>query len=228
MRLAPSYIRQDLRKLFSRGFFLRVLFCTFLGCPFHLYAQPQAGTTERSGILALPQAAPSPRWAVKTNLLGWGTASPNAAAEVRIAPKATLNVGLSYNPFSYRGNKKWKHVFVQPEVRYWLCAPFGGHYVGGHIFYSHYNAGGVRVPFGLWDGLEDNRYQGDLGAVGVSYGYHWILSPRWSIEAEIGIGLAYARYDQYECAICGSLLGSENKVFLKPTRAAVSVVYMIK
>ena len=228
MRLAPSYIRQDLRELFSRGFFLRVLFCAFLGCPFHLYAQPQAGTTERSGILALPQAAPSPRWAVKTNLLGWGTASPNAAAEVRIAPKATLNVGLSYNPFSYRGNKKWKHVFVQPEVRYWLCAPFGGHYVGGHIFYSHYNAGGVRVPFGLWDGLEDNRYQGDLYGVGFTYGYSWILSPHWSIEAAAGIGYGFTRYKHYECQTCGNYKGTENRHLFMPTKLAISFIYIIK
>lgn len=180
-------------------------------------------------LLAVPFGARAQEWAVKTNLLYWGMlGSANLEVEKRVAPRHSLTLQLGYNPFTYSENKKLKHISIKPGYRYWLCEAFSGHFLSAQLEYAHFNAGNVSLPLNIWDGLRDYRYQGDLGAVGVSYGYHWILSPRWSIEAEIGIGLAYARYDQYECAICGSLLGTENKVFLKPTRAAVSVVYMIK
>lgn len=71
--------------------------------------------------------------AVKTNAIGWATVSPNLAFEYRVARKWTLDLSLSYNPFTFGDNKKWRHVAVQPEARYWLCAPFGGHFVGAHL-----------------------------------------------------------------------------------------------
>ncbi len=85
---------------------------------------------------------------MKTNLVGWAAAaSINAGAEVKIAPKWTLNMDVSYNPFQYRSNKKLKHILVAPEARWWLCAPYSGHFIGGNLMYSHYNAGGMNVPF---------------------------------------------------------------------------------
>ena len=100
--------------------------------------------------------------AVKTNAIGWATVSPNLAFEYRVARKWTLDLSLSYNPFTFGDNKKWRHVAVQPEARYWLCAPFGGHFVGAHLLYMHYNAGNVHMPFGLWKQLRDYRFQGNL------------------------------------------------------------------
>lgn len=175
-----------------------------------------------------PSPAAAPRWAVKTNLAGWATASLNAAAEVRIAPKATFNLGVSYNPFTFKENKKWKHILVQPEVRYWFCAPFGGHFIGAHLLYSHYNAGGVKLPAGLWSGLETNRYQGDLYGIGLAYGYQWILSPHWNFEASAGVGYGFTRFKHYECRTCGQYKGTENKHLFMPTKLALSFIYIIK
>ena len=106
--------------------------------------------------------------AVKTNAIGWATVSPNLAFEYRVARKWTLDLSLSYNPFTFGDNKKWRHVAVQPEARYWLCAPFGGHFVGAHLLYMHYNAGNVHMPFGLWKQLRDYRFQGNLYGGGLS------------------------------------------------------------
>lgn len=222
---------------------LSLMFTLLLGI--HLYGQTVTGGASARGTITAhaeekgiaraetrattgPSSTPSPRWAVKTNVAGWATASLNAAAEVRVAPKLSLNVGLSYNPFTYKENKKWKHILVQPELRYWLCAPFGGHYIGGHLIYSHYNAGGAHLPFGLWSGLKENRYQGDLYAVGFTYGYSWILSPHWSIEAAAGIGYGFTRYKHYECRTCGNYKGTENRHLFMPTKLALSFIYIIK
>lgn len=113
--------------------------------------------------------------AVKTNVLYWTTATFNASVETRLSSKWTLDVSAGYNPFTFSDNKKLKHLAIQPEARYWLCSPFSGHFVGANLLYSHYNAGGVKMPFGIFSDLEKYRFQGDLGAVGLVYGYSWML-----------------------------------------------------
>ena len=60
------------------------------------------------------------------------------------------------------------------------------------------------------------------------YGYQWLLGKRWSIEASIGVGYIRAHYDKYECPLCGEWLGSGNKDYLGVTKAAVSLIYIIK
>ncbi len=167
--------------------------------------------------------------AVKTNALYWATATFNVSAETRLSSKLTLDVSAGYNPFTFSDNKKLKHFAVQPEVRYWLCAPFSGHFVGANLLYSHYNAGGVKLPFGIFPDLEKYRFQGDLGAVGFVYGYSWMLpGKRWSIEGVVGLGYGITRYDKYACAVCGSKLGEDTKGVFMPTKLAVSVIYYIK
>ena len=179
--------------------------------------------------LLLAAVAQAQQVAVKTNALYWATlGSANLEAEVAVGKRSSLNLMLGYNPWTFSNNKKLKHLSVMPGYRYWLCQPFSGHFFSAQAEYAHFNAGGVNFPFGIWKALETERLQGDMVAAGVGYGYHHILSPRWSLEAEIGLGLGYAWFDRYECATCGSKLGSDKKAFLKPTRAALSIVYIIK
>lgn len=167
-------------------------------------------------------------FALKTDLVKWGTASFNIEPELKVGKKSTVALALSWNPFTFSDNKKWRHLWIQPEYRYWFCAPFGGHFIGVHPIYSHFNAGNIQFTFGLFDELKEYRFQGDLFGAGIGYGYHWILNNRWSIEAEIGFGAAYVDYDKYECATCGDKVGSDQKVKLMPTKAAVSLIYVIK
>lgn len=176
---------------------------------------------------SFPLAAMSQHVAVKTNALYLATATPNVGLEARVAQKWTAGVSVGWNPFTFADNKKLRHIAIQPEVRRWLCSPFAGHFLAAHAVYSHFNAGGISLPF--FPDLKDYRYQGDLGAIGVGYGYSWMLpGNHWSIEAEIGIGVGYASYGKYECATCGSKVADESKVRLMPTKAALSVVYNIK
>ena len=167
--------------------------------------------------------------AVKTNALYWTTATFNAGVEARLSKKWTLDVSVGYNPFTFSGNKKLKHVLIQPEARYWLCAPYSGHFIGANILYSHYNAGGVKFPFGIFKDLRSQRFQGDLGAVGLVYGYSWMLpGKRWSIEGVVGIGYGLTHYSKYACEVCGSKLGEDTNSLFMPTKLAVSVVESLK
>lgn len=178
-------------------------------------------------LLSLTAAAQ--HTAVKTNALYWATTTPNLAFEQKVGRKWTAELAVGYNPFTFSDNKKLKHIAIQPEARYWLCSPFEGHFFGLHAIYSHYNAGGIKMPFGLFKNLRDYRFQGDMGAVGLGYGYSWMLpGNHWSIEAEIGLGVGITKYGKYECATCGSKVADEKKTFFMPTKAALSVVYNIR
>lgn len=84
--------------------------------------------------------------AVKTNALYWATTTPNLAVETKLARKWTGELSVGWNPFAFSDNRKIKHIAVQPEVRYWLCSPYVGHFLAAHLIYSHYNAGGHKPP----------------------------------------------------------------------------------
>lgn len=88
--------------------------------------------------------------AVKSDLLTGALSSPNFGVEVKLSNRLTLEAGFHYNPFPAGGDKRWKHWFVQPELRYWMCQPFGGHFFGAHLLYGVYNVGGMKIPLGLF------------------------------------------------------------------------------
>ena len=165
--------------------------------------------------------------AVKSDLLTGALSSPNLSVEVKLSDRFTLEAGFHYNPFPAGGDKRWKHWFVQPELRYWMCQPFGGHFFGAHLMYGVYNAGDMKLPLGLFKGVRSSRYEGDFLGLGGSYGYHFILSPRWSIETSLGVGFLHIGYERYRCLHCGEQTGGGYKNFIAPTRAAVSLVYLI-
>ncbi len=165
--------------------------------------------------------------ALKTNLLYWGAmGTANVEGEVVTGRHSSVNLMLGYNPWTFSENKKMKHISALLGYRYWFCQPMNGSFIGVQGEYAHFNAGNLHFPLSIWKNLRDERLQGNMVALGVSYGYHFVLSRHWSLETEIGLGLAYAKYGRYPCYECGPKLGNGEKLFLKPTRAAMSVVYL--
>ena len=164
-----------------------------------------------------------PKFALKTNALYWGTTTPNLGVEFALSKKFTMDISGNYNPWTFSDNKKLKHWLVQPEVRYWLCDRFNGHFFGLHGHYAEFNVGGIKEL-----GLKDYRYEGNLYGGGISYGYHWILSKRWSIEGTIGVGYAYIDYDKYRCEKCGSKVKDDTKDYWGPTKVGLNIIYLIK
>jgi len=169
--------------------------------------------------------------ALKTNLLGDALLNPNIAVEVGLAPKWTLEIPGQVNFWNLSHDRRWKHWVVQPELRYWLCNRFAGHFFGAHLHGGQYNIGGIdnNIKFLGTDfsKLSDTRYQGWFVGAGISYGYSWILSRHWNLEAEIGIGYSYTRYTRYPCAHCGTAI-EKNKAhhYVGPTRAAINIEYV--
>ena len=173
--------------------------------------------------------------AVKTNLFyGASTLTPNIAVEFALAPNMTIDFSGGYNPWNWRGtaesNKKAVHYMIQPEYRYWFTGKFNGHFIGGHILFSQYNVGGHNLPLFFGKGSNDYRHEGWMAGAGISYGYQFILSDHWSIEANVGEGYARMKYDRYDCILCGDKLEGEKiaKNYFGPTKAGISVIYIIR
>ena len=246
--------------------------------------------------------------ALKTNLLYDATTTINLGYEVALNPKTTLDIWVNYNPWSL--GKKWvglhetaatgpsaserdaklRHLMLQPEVRWWTCEKFNGHFFGIHLHGGLFNVGALKLPFDIgravdengaylgtypatmrpvdhgnlnvqgvaykstgtaypglgqtpgteldpndkfwgWadrDGIYVNSFEGWFAGAGVSYGYHLIVSTRFSMEFTIGAGYAYINYDKTRCTDCKKKLDEGIYHYFGPTRAGLSLIYMLK
>lgn len=104
---------------------------------------------------------------LKTNLLWDAALSPNVGVEIGIAPRWSVDVSGQLNAWTLDGGRRWKHWLVQPELRYWFCETFGGHFLAVHAIGGGYNF--ARLPWHKFlnndlQQLRDRRYQG-WGAV---------------------------------------------------------------
>ena len=251
-------------------------------------------------LVGLNQRLIAQDMALKTNLLYDATTTINLGYEVALNKKTTLDIWVNYNPWTL-GHKwvglyedelsvksesaserptKLKHFMIQPEVRWWLCEKFNGHFFGVHVHGGIFNVGALKMPFDwgryndasgeflgtypvkmtpvghknvsvngigyhpvrgagvennddIWgnadrDGIYINSFEGWFAGAGVSYGYHWILGPRFSMEFTIGVGYAYLDYEKNRCTDCKKKIGDATTHYFGPTRAGLSLVYMLK
>ena len=176
------------------------------------------------------------RFTLRTNLLYDATLTPNLGGELHLDSvwSAGLNIGLNAWDIDKESNKKWRHVLISPNVRWYHNYKYKGdslvarrvNYLELDAIYSHFNVGNTRIPFGLYSAVKDRRLQGDLIALGGKYGYSWILSRDWHLEAEAGIAIGYAWFKEYECDHCGTFYGKGDRIFLLP-QLGINVVYII-
>lgn len=179
--------------------------------------------------LAIP-AANAQDVALKTNLINDIALSPNIGVEVGLAPKWTLDMTAEMNLWKVDG-RSWKHLYFQPEARYWFCQRFSGHFIGFHALGGIYNFGKLDLPFNMLGSnlkeLKDKRYQGWAAGAGVVYGYAWPLHKHWNIEAALGIGWLYTRFDSYPCQVCGTKIDrNKSHNYFGPTKLSVAVEYI--
>lgn len=153
--------------------------------------------------------------ALKTNALFWGVLTPNAGVEVKLSSRFTTDFQAAYNPWEFKSGKKMKFWLAQPELRYWFCEAFEGHFVGVHLHGAQFYA----VP-------KDKVYDGYLAGGGFTYGYNWILSPHWNLEALVGVGYARLWYKEYPDMPCMKCYENKTRNYVGPTKIALSVSYL--
>ena len=163
---------------------------------------------------ALASVGHAQKLAVKMNGLGLGTfagfgqwsPTPNLGVEVALWPKWTLDIDGYWNPFKYSENKFTKFWAVQPELRYWFCNKFNGHFIGLHGQYVDYERFGMRKYV----------YEGKFYGTGLSYGYALSLGHRWKLEGNIGFGWNNVQHDKKWFRLAPTYLGGEWDNFLDP------------
>ncbi|MEG1665314.1 MAG: DUF3575 domain-containing protein [Mucinivorans sp.] len=184
-------------------------------------------------LLTICSVVAQGRLGLKTNLLyGAVSFTPNLGIEIGLGQRTTLDISGGYNWFNLDGhkknNKKLVHWLIQPEIRYFLCEKFNGHFFGLHALFSQYNVGGYNLPMLFGRGSDAYRHQGWAAGVGITYGYQVMLSAHWNLEFSLGVGYARLEYDKYDCPTCGKNLGRQVKNYFGPTKAAISLIYIIK
>ena len=163
---------------------------------------------------------------VKTNVVMDALKIINVGAEVGLSKKLTLDLYANYNPWEYKNQKMMKMFAFQPELRYWFCDKFNGHFVGLHLHGGVYQAAAIDMPGDIWPELKEHRFKGNFYGLGISYGYQWILGKHWNLEGNIGIGYVRAKYEEFECKTCGEKIDEGHKNYVGPTKAAVSLIYL--
>lgn len=173
--------------------------------------------------------------ALRTNLLYWGTLTPNLGVELGISPHSTLLLTGSINPWKAKNpdtdNKMLKHWLASLEYRYWFCERFNGHFIGLHGYGGHFNISGHKIPLVFEESnSNDYRYKGDVYGAGISYGYQFMLGKHWNLELNVGIGFGYMEYDRRDCPRCeySNIHENQSRTFFAPTKLGISIVYIIK
>ena len=179
-------------------------------------------------LLFITQLVSAQQVTLSNNLLYDIWLTPNLRIGLRLSPHWSMGLTAGYRPWPTDDNtsRKWKHLLLSPDLRYWTDSVGVHHFFGVNLIYSHYNVADVKFPFGLWKAVRDERRQGDLGAIGLFYGYSWPLGRYWNLETHIGAAVGYTKFDRYQCGHCGTKIGTEKKVFVLP-QAGVSIVYNI-
>jgi len=161
------------------------------------------------------------QFAVKSNLLYWATATPNVGVELALNRHSTLSVSANYNPWVLGQDGKIQHWFVQPEYRYWLSEKFTRSYFGVHLIAGQFEIGGFKLPFNLFPNFQNHYYKGSAVGAGISYGYHFYISPHWNLEAMIGAGLVRIRYHRDDAPSV-----KKSRILPVPTEVGISFVYL--
>lgn len=156
------------------------------------------------------------RVAIKTNTLGWLTASPNLEAEFILGRHVSFNMGVMANPIS-TNNFKTTFTHFQPEVRYWLNRPMVSHYLGVTAFMNNFDMM-----------IKDVHHKGDALAVGLTYGYAWVLNDHWNMEATAGLGVLRYRQFKYDRGAQKPSAPNDIKTTIAPVKLGFSFIYIIR
>ena len=93
-----------------------------------------------------------------------------------------------------------------------------GHFLGQHLTYADYDLGS-----------RTKRYKGNAYGLGVSYGYAWMLSKRWNIALEAGIGLFHTEDTRRDPTVSDwedEYIYRYRRWTLAPTKLEVSFSYI--
>lgn len=125
--------------------------------------------------------APAQNSAVRVNGLGIATGTLNVGLDVGVSQRWSVEGSVYWNPIKGDSFRSQAAAFSL-GARYWRYEPHVGPFFGFHNTTIFYNAG-----------TGGKFYKGWMTGLGASYGYSWMLSTRWNLTAEFGLGCFYMK-----------------------------------
>lgn len=157
------------------------------------------------------------RIGLKTNALYWAAMSPNLGVELRVNRHLTFNFEGTYS-FLNVGNNDVNAIMFTPEMRYWFSArPQAGHFIG---------LAGIGANYDITK--DQACHKGDAFGAGLTYGYSFVLSRHWSLEATIGAGQVYRHEKSYAKDSAEPEQVNVKKWQWAPIKVGATFVYIIK
>lgn len=201
--------------------------------PAAVVTEPVAETAEAvpdTAAVTEPLVPPVEQWTrrlhLKTNVLGWGLAIANVAAEVDLARHWSFALPVYYSAWDYfTSDIKFRTFALQPEFRYWPSEHNDGFFAGAHLGLAYYNL----ATNGDYRYQDHSRSTPALGG-GVSVGYRLPIggSNRWRVEFSLGAGVYSLHYDKFRNTprtSDGLMVESVKKTYWGIDQAAVSFSY---
>ena len=170
-----------------------------------------------------PVEAFVPHAHLKTNVLGWGLAMVNLAAEVDLCKHLSFALPIYYSGMNYfTDNLKFRIFGFQPELRAWLSDRNDGLFFGAHFGMAWYNFA-FRGKYRYQD---HDRCTPAVGG-GVSAGYRMPISRnnRWRAEFSVGGGAYRLHYDTFINEPNGKRMDVFRKTYIGLDQVSISFAY---
>ena len=121
-------------------------------------------------LLMLVISVQAQQMTISNNLLYDATLTPNLRLGVSLSPHWSMGLTAGYRPWPTSDDtaRKWRHLLLSPDVRYWRDSLQVGHFFGADVIYSHYNVADVNLL--IYGGDKKQRREGDMVALGAFYG----------------------------------------------------------
>lgn len=170
--------------------------------------------------VAFPTAFSS-RMHLKSDLVGWGLAMANIAAEFDLCPHWSISVPYYYSRTDYFARDlKFRLLGFRPELRYWTSDRNDGFFAGAHLGAAWYN-----FAFKGEYRYQDHNSTTPAWGGGIGAGYRHPLSRRWSVEFALGAGVYHAYYDRFFNMPDGKFIDSVRKAWFGLDQISISVGY---
>ncbi len=167
--------------------------------------------------LLFAESANAQFYSVRTNTLGWLTASPNFGIEIAANHKTSFDFEFMGN-FLSNEHFSTQHIMAQQGMRFWLLENNAGSFFGFHFTEALYNIGDANY-----------MHKGWTAGVGASYGHVWLLSKRWNVGVEIGGSIMYmdeTKSDRNPHFGQDAYIRRFRRVALMPTKMSLSFIYI--
>lgn len=164
-----------------------------------------------------PHKAAAQFFAVRADALAALTGTLHLGAEASVADRWTIEASGYWNPIR-TSDFSMNFGAMQIGPRYWFYESFVGHFIGAQLSWIDYDLG-----------RRTRHYDGNAYGFSVSYGYAWMLSKRWNVALEAGVGLFHTRDTQRDPTVSDwedEYIYRTRRWTLLPSRLEVSFSYL--